>query len=307
MRARDLPSLTALSAFEAAARHGSFKAAAAEMNVTPPAISRQVRELESELDSALFLRRHRQVELTTEGHQLYESVRHAFDAMSNTARTIRSPNALQVRVGSTNAVASFWLIPRLGDFWRRYPDVDFHHVISDQSINLEATKTDLAIRFGRGEWKGLDSRTLYTDRIYPVCSPAFAETLMASPDAEQLASCSLLDLSDVREEGWLTWHDWFSGIGADVKPRRQRFFNSYVVAVQAAMDGLGIALGWHSLVSGAVASGKLVAVSDYIVEAPGAFHLITPKGAALSNGALHFIDWIDEQVANLAGSRAYSG
>jgi len=298
VKPRNLPSLTSLVAFESAARHCSFKAAAQELNVTPPAISRQIRMLESEVDSTLFLRKHRQVELTTEGYLMYESVRSAFDAVAETARQIKTPDTQQVRVGSTNAVASFWLIPRLGDFWRRYPDVDFHHVISDQAINLAATQTDLAIRFGTGNWPGLDSRQLYTDRIYPVCSPAFAESLSTNPD---LAACSLLDLGDVHEEGWLGWRDWFAEVGETVKPKRQRYFNSYVVAVQAAMDGLGVALGWHSLVGSAVASGKLVAITDQVVDAPGAFYLVTRKDTPLSNGALQFIDWIDEQVSDRAG------
>ncbi len=296
MQPRDLPSLTALAAFEAAARHLSFKHAADELNVTAPAVSRQIRALETDLQTALFVRAHRQVELTTEGHVLFDSVNRAFKSMAESAREISSPGAQQVRVGSTNAMASNWLIPRLGDFWRHYPDVNFHHVVSDQTINLIATRTDMAIRFGMGNWAGLDSQFLFSDRIYPVCSPGFVKNLGVDVNLEALAGASLLDVGDVREEGWLGWSDWFRGEGSTLTPRKPRYLNSYVVAVQAAIDGLGVVLGWHSLVGAAVADGRLVAVSGHVLEAPGGFHLVTRQGEPLSNGAKLFMDWLMGQA-----------
>ena len=248
MKSRDLPSLTALAAFEAAARHLSFKQAADELNVTAPAVNRQIRALEADLQTMLFVRAHRQVELTVEGRVLYDSVSSAFRSMGEAAQVVGNSGARQVRVGSSNAVASYWLIPRLGDFWRHHPDVDFNHVISDQTINLAAARADLVIRFGHGEWPGLDSRFLYPDRIYPVCNPDFRESLGIDSDdkvsLEMLADASLLDVGDVREEGWLGWTDWFRGVGSSLAALKPRTFNSYVVAVQAAMDGLGVALGW---------------------------------------------------------------
>lgn len=296
MQPRDLPSLTALAAFEAAARHLSFKHAADELNVTAPAVSRQIRALETALLTALFVRAHRQVELTAEGHALFDSVSRAFKSMAESAREISSPGAQQVRVGSTNAVATYWLMPRLADFWRRHPDVNFHHVVSDQTINLAATRVDVAVRFGLGEWAGLDSHLLFSDRIYPVCSPGFAETLGDHVGLEVLASASLLDVGDVREEGWLGWSDWFRGEGSILAPRKPRCFNSYVVAVQAAIDGLGVVLGWHSLVGEAVADGRLVAVSGHVLDAPGGFYLVARQGEPVSHGARLFMDWLMTQA-----------
>ena len=300
MKPRDLPSLTALAAFEAAARHLSFKQAADELNVTAPAVSRQIRALEADLQVMLFVRAHRQVELTIEGRVLYDSVSSAFRSMGEAARVVGNSGIWQVRVGSTNAVASYWLIPRLGDFWRQHPDVNFNHVISDQTISLAATQVDLAIRFGRGDWPGLDSRFLFPDRIYPVCSPDFRESLGVDPDnkvsLEILAGTPLLDVGDVREEGWLGWTDWFQGMGSTLTPRNPRIFNSYVVAVQAAMDGLGIALGWDSLVRDDVAEGRLVVVSDYVLEVEGGFYLVTQSDKPLSSGATLFVDWLMAQA-----------
>jgi len=301
MKPRDMPSLTALAAFEAAARLTSFKLAADELNVTAPAVSRQIRSLEADLQTALFVRGHRQVELTAEGHVLYEAVSNAFKSVSESARAISNSSIQQVRVGSTNAVASYWLIPRLGDFWRQYPDVSFNHVISDQTINLAATRTDLAIRFGGGDWSGLDSLFLYADRIYPVCSPDYLASMGDQPGnqigLETLADASLLDVGNVREEGWLGWTDWFRGVGSSLTPKQPRTFNSYVVAVQAAMDGLGVALGWDTLVRDDVAEGRLVIVSDHILEASGGFYLVTQQGKPLSNGAVTFMEWLMEKAA----------
>lgn len=300
MKPRDLPSLTALAAFEAAARHLSFKQAADELNVTAPAVSRQIRALEADLQTMLFVRAHRQVELTIEGRVLYDSVSSAFRSMGEAARVVGSSGTRQVRVGSSNAVASYWLIPRLGDFWRQHPDVNFNHVISDQTINLAATRVELAVRFGHGKWAGLDSRLLFPDRIYPVCSPDFMERNSADTTnkggLEVLADAPLLDIGDVREEGWLGWTDWFHGMGSTLTPRNLRTFNSYVVAVQAAMDGLGIALGWDSLVRDDVVEGRLVVASDYVLEAEGGFYLVTQSDKPLSSGATLFVDWLMAQA-----------
>jgi len=302
MQPRDLPSLTALAAFEAAARHLSFKQAANELNVTAPAVSRQIRALEENLNTALFVRAHRQVGLTAEGHLLYDSVAHAFRSIGDAARTVSNSEFQQVRVGSTNAVASYWLIPRLGDFWRQQPDVNFNHVISDQTINLAAARADLAIRFGRGDWPGLDSRLLFPDRIYPVCSRSFLKRLGKKTGSrnglEILTEAPLLDVGDVREEGWLGWADWFRGVGLTFTPRNLRTFNSYIVTVQAAMDGLGIALGWDSLVRDDVAEGRLVVLSDYVLEAEGGFYLVTQKDKPLSSGALLFVNWLVAQAGD---------
>ncbi len=296
MQPRDLPSLTALAAFEAAARHLSFKHAADELNVTAPAVSRQIRSLETDLQTALFVRAHRQVELTAEGHTLYESVSNAFRSMGAVAQVIGNASAQQVRVGSTNAVATYWLIPRLGDFWRQHPEVGMHHVISDEPINLSAARVDVAIRFGMGRWSGLDSTLLFADTIYPVCSPAYAESLGGQIQLEDVANASLLDVGDVREEGWLGWADWFGGIDSSLTPGKPRTFNSYVVAVQAAMDGLGIALGWHALVADDVADGRLVVLTPHSFVPSGGFYLVTQHGRSLSSGAALFRDWMVGQA-----------
>lgn len=301
MQPRDLPSLTALAAFEAAARHLSFKNAADELNVTAPAVSRQIRSLETDLQTALFVRAHRQVELTAEGHALYESVGSAFRSIGVAARNIGNASAQQVRVGSTNAVATYWLIPRLGDFWRQHPDVGMHHVISDEPINLSAARVDVAIRFGMGRWSGLDSTLLFADTIYPVCSPDYAKLLGSQTGLEDMANASLLDVGNVREEGWLGWTDWFAGVGSSLTPRKPRTFNSYVVAVQAAMDGLGIVLGWHALVADDVADGRLVGLTPHALIPSGGFYLVTQQNKPLSSGAALFRDWLLAQAETYGG------
>lgn len=296
-RPYDLPPLSAVAAFEAAARHASFKEAAGELNVTPPAVSRQVRNLERELGCKLFERLHRRVALTPEGRAFYDAVAEGFASMAGAAAAIRGASARQVRVGCSNAVATFWLMPRLKDFWERYPDVRLHHVLSDLPIDLAAQGVDLAIRFGEGDWPALDARLLYTDRIFPVASPGYVARVGRPADTAALSGQTLLDVVGVPGEGWLGWADWFHAVGARARPSAARQFNSYAVAVRAAIDGLGVVMGWESLVAGALADGTLVRVLGDEMQAPGGFFLVNRKGRDLTPEAQLFARWLRDAAA----------
>ena len=171
MQRRFLP-LSALRAFEAAARLGSFKAAAQELSVTPTAVSHQIRALEEQTGLALFDRQVRKVSLNEAGMQLYPVLRDGFDAFEATlARLMQQRTRAQVTISATNAFTVKWLVPRMSDFRSRHPGIDLQLLASDDLVDLRSTAVDIAIRYGRGPYPGLATEPLFTDRFAPVANP----------------------------------------------------------------------------------------------------------------------------------------
>lgn len=302
-----MPSLTALAAFEASARNVSFKLAAAELNVTAPAISRQIKLLEQELGCALFYRRHRHVQLTPDGMVLYGALSESFNTIAGAAQAVRTTSSGQVRVGTTNALVSLWLMPRLQDFWRRFPEIRLHHVISDEAINMAVAGADVSIRFGNGDWAGMDAQFLFGDSIYAVCSPSFADRNGPFQSIDELVHQPLLEITNISSEGWPGWPDWFRALGGQARPREFRYFDSYGVAVQAAIDGLGIIMGWHSLIGPAVDDGRLIRILPQTMKSENAFHMITRQHRPLSTEARTFTGWLQEQAQQYRESMERNG
>lgn len=286
-----LPSLNALAAFECAARHLSLTKAAEELNVTPGAVSKQVRTLEEEIGCALFLRRHRALELTREGDRMAQALREGFERMSATFRQLKSSGGQSnVTIGTTMAFAHLWLMPRMGAFWNDHQDIIVDHVISDHASGLDRPDIDLRIRYGDGEWPDEVATKLYDDRILAVASPAFAREHPART-LEELSKLQLLSVEGM-DWTWTTWANFFREVGA---PRRQlnvRRFNSYVIAVQAALSGQGVVLGWASLVAPLVESGELEQVTDAEIAAPQSFFVTWSAHRPLSSQARALKDWL---------------
>ena len=170
-----LPSLTSLATFEASARHRSMQRAASELNVTPGAVSRQIKALEEELGVPLFARTPAGLTLTADAEALYAVLAQAFSRTAEAVEVIRSGHRTRrVTLACTHGFASQWLMPRIGAFWRRYPDISVDHLISDDSREFRRAEVDLRVRYGFGAWPDETSTLLMTDTIYPVASPAFA-------------------------------------------------------------------------------------------------------------------------------------
>ena len=287
----NLPSLTTLAVFEAAARHVSFKDAARELNVTPGAVTRQIKALEEEAGTALFTRVHRGVILTPAGEEFYAVLSQSFARAAEVFERIRgrTRNPL-VTVGATTAVASMWLMPRLAAFWRAHQDVTINHQISDMAQDLRDPNIDLRIRYGSGRWSGESVRKLFGDVIYPVCSPAFARRC-AGVGVEDLGALPLLKFDGV-DANWLDWDEWLDRVGSAPAGPETHKFNNYVIALQAARDNQGVALGWHSLVEPLVASGELVRLTNAQIDAPGAFYVTWDANRPLSAAARTLRDWL---------------
>jgi DNA-binding transcriptional LysR family regulator len=202
-----LPSLNALAAFEAAARHLSLTRAATELNVTPGAVSKQVKALESEIGRPLFLRLHRAMELTPEGETVARALQEAFERVSATLQQVSQNPALRsVSIGSTMAFAQFWLMPRLHDFWNAHQDIVIDHMISDRNADLFRNDVDLRIRYGDGEWQDETAVKLFDDRIAAVASPGFAARHKVK-QAKDMAGLPLLSVEGV-DWTWTTWSDF---------------------------------------------------------------------------------------------------
>lgn len=292
----DLPSLAALAAFEAGARHASFTLAAQELNVTPGAVSRQIKALEKELGAALFLRNGKGVELTGAGEDLFNVVAAGFSRASEVVRSIKhgeaSPN---VAVACSDVFATMWLIPRMPDFWNRFPAISVDHVIWESARNFRRSDVELRVRYGSGSWAGELGAELFDDCLYPVCSPDFARAHSAAATIADLGDLPLLNVDWV-EPDWMTWEEALLRSGASASALRGRRFGKFSVALQAAMANQGLVLGWHRMVGPLVERGTLVRFSDLIVAAPGKYYLTWNSERKLSGAAAILRDWILEQA-----------
>jgi DNA-binding transcriptional LysR family regulator len=287
----DLPSLNALAAFEAAARHLSLTRAAAELCVTPGAVSKQVKTLEDQIGRPLFLRLHRALELTPEGHAVFHSLKDAFERVSGTIRQVgRMGSPRTVTVGTTMAFAQLWLMPRLGDFWTAHQDIVIDHVISDRTQETARTGIDLRVRYGDGAWPEETSALLFGDRIVAVASPGFLARHKVR-SVQDLSGLPLLSVEGV-DWTWTTWADFLRLTGAAYRKLNVRRFNSYVIALQAAQAGQGVALGWLSLIRPLLARKLLAQASAAEVAAPQSFYLTWAARQPLSQEAEVLRDWL---------------
>lgn len=254
-----LPPLDYLLAFEAAALNKGFASAARQLNISETAISRKVRLLELHYDVPLFVRGHRSITLTPQGQYLLEPVQRALDDLRDASHDMfsrRQKNA--VTVAATNSVAALWLMPRLRKFNRANARVKIMLLASDSDEECLAETVDLAILRGNGHWPGYASRMLFGETVFPVCAPRYLKKYPGIKNLMQLCDLDLIEVSNQHTE-WMTWEDWFGMNGHNgIRVDGASIFNTYPLAVQAAADGLGVALGWGHLVDQMLERGDLV-------------------------------------------------
>ena len=286
-----LPSLTGLNTFDACARHGSFTGAAGELGVTLGAVSRQVKLLEDELSCQLFRRQYRGVELTAEGLDLHQLVSSSFYQIGRLCQVLKSRGSrADITVAATTAFATLWLMPRLGDFWQQHKDIALNHSISDNPNDPGFINADMRIRYGNGNWRGEVASKLFDDVIYPVCGVEFAK-LHELKLPEHLLELPLLRL-DSLDPAWTGWKAWLSEWNCQLPDANFRHFNNYVVALQAAEENQGVALGWHSMVAPLIERGRLVRFGEMEIPAPGSYYLTWDVDRALSEQADLLRKWL---------------
>lgn len=285
MSMRPLPPLNAVRAFEAAARRGSFTAAAAELGVSHAAISRHVRGLEARLGVPLLLRDGRGLAPTEAGRAFAAVVADAFDRLSQGMVAIAAETGRgRLRLSVEPAFAGRWLVPRLGDFRQRHPGVDIELDPTNRIVDLRAEPIDLAIRYGAGDWPGLVAEKLVRVMDYPVCAPALAPKLTQPAD---LRGQTLL-----HDESARTWALWLQEAGVDgIDATRGPRFHDVALALDAAMAGQGVAMGDDVLCARDIAAGRLARLFDVAV--PRSWYwLVMPDSHRLSPAAGAFRAWL---------------
>ncbi len=296
MSTRQLPPLTALRAFEAAARHLSFKHAAAELSLTPTAISHQIRQLEDRLGVALFVRGTRRVDLTPAGQSLFPALRDGFDTMARAVQAVRPTLRPRPLVLSTTmAFASRWLLARLPRLAASHPDISLHLHTSDMPVDLQGGAAQLAIRYGPGRASGLNDVSLLPSRFAPVCSPA-----LQARGTQDLVRLPLIGFEWFRREATTPdWPLWFER--ARVAPvARQLHFSDEVHAIQAAIAGQGIALVNLTLAAQELADGLLCQPFGPELEGHD-FRLVWPQANDADPAIAQVRDWLlDEARASPA-------
>jgi len=254
-----LPPLDYLLAFEMAAKFESFALASRALRISESAVSRKIRLLETHYDTLLFRRGSKSVALTPQGSHLFAQVQPAIQTLRDvSAQLIEKKNPGEISLAATNSVASLWLLPRLRAFNQANAHMNIKLIASDDDAECLSETVDLAILRGNGHWPDHVAQKLFGEIIFPVCSPAF---LADHPEASRLETLPELPLVEVasKHTEWMDWNEWFSAhVPSPITPMRKTMFNAYPHAIQAAVDGLGIALGWGHLVDHLLQSGALV-------------------------------------------------
>ena len=296
-----LPSLNALRAFEAAARHRSLTNAARELNVTPAAISHQVKALEADLGIGLLRRIKGEFQLSETARAALPGLRAGFDQIAEAARRLRGDDAdrfLTISVGAT--FATTWLVRRIGNFTESFPDIDVRLQTTDRLADFARDGVDVGIRFGRGVYPGCEAIRLFDEEIFPVCSPDFAARKSPLETPADLATRTLLHVDWTRDGGseTLDWEMWLRAAGArSVDHTRGLRFSHSSIALQMAIDGRGVALGSNSLVSDDLKAGRLIRLFDVALPVNFAYYLTYPEETADSPKIVAFRDWILSQTS----------
>lgn len=289
-----LPPLNALRAFEAAARHLSFKAAAEELFVTPAALSHQIKALEEAFGQDLFVRKMRAVALTPAGEALYPGLRLAFEQIRRSVELVqRMPHGNVLVVSASPGFTSKWLAPRLWRFMQAHPDVDTRVSASFALANFVTDGVDIAIRNSRRPTEGLWSRRLFQVILIPVISPRLvAEHGIAEP-------ADLLKVALIHDEllGTMTgtpgWRQWFAAAGvAQPHTGTSLRFTSPDHALEAAAEGAGALLAYHVMAHDDLRSGRLVSPFGPRLETPHFFNLVAPEAHLQRPKVRAFVDWI---------------
>lgn len=297
---RRLPSLNALRAFWAAARHRSFAAAAQELHVTASAVSLQIRQLEDELELKLFERTPKGLVLTPQGARLLPGINQAFEHLKGTIASLdkAGPGKAGLSISVAPSFATKWLLPRLGNFLDRHPDIEVDVTARIELSDFDKDEVDLAVRYGGGEYPGLVAELLLTDRRFPVCSP---ELLMRhgqrNPDAVFRAAPLLHDVSADRDPAAPSWKMWLNAAGlGDVDWRKGARFDQTALALDAALAGLGVALAPAALVDSDLAAGRLVRLAGNELPGDFAYYLVHPKQKAELPALLAFKTWLKQTI-----------
>ncbi|CAG9233385.1 Glycine cleavage system transcriptional activator [Paraburkholderia sabiae] len=296
--------LNALRAFEASARHQSFSAAALELNVTPAAVGQLVRSLEEWLGVPLFHRgsggRARLVP-TDVALRALPDIRDGFDLLNLGFARLKEGSAVRVlTVTVSPAFAAKWLLPRIDRFQSAWPETDVRLDTSLKLMDFATQGIDIGVRYGAGNWPGLEAEKLMDEEVFPVCSPAFLAKHRRLRSPADLAGLTLIDdLSVDRQTGFVTWDAWLETVSKKViKARPALKINNSAAVLQAAIDGRGIALARSVLAHDDLAAGRLVRLlPDIARPSVLAYYVVYRKECAALPRLVAFRDWLVSEAS----------
>lgn len=296
-----LPSLNALRAFEAVARHRSFQKAADELHVTSPAIQQLVRGLEEGVGRPLVVRHGRSVAITSAGATAAPHLREGFELIALGVSRMRTHSPQQgLRVSVEPSFASSWLIGRLKTFQERYPDIDVLIDASERLVDLHRGEAEIAIRYAKAIGDDYLSWRLFDDETVAVCSPAILPGPVKRITFADLEAHTLIHFERARLQP--DWETWLKAFGAKlIRGGRSLRFTDYNMVLQAAIAGQGIALASRPLIQGAIETGLLIAPFGDGLRSGFGYNLITTLEMAERREAKVFVDWMENQ-ARSAGS-----
>ena len=303
---RHIPGLQSLKAFDASARVKFRCRAAQELHVTPAAVSHQIKELEEALGVPLFQRTSRHMQLTRQGQILKPAISDALEGLTRALQRIRqSDNPMRVQVTASPSIAAKWLVPRLDRFLDSVPGADVRIDVSSDPLDFDREDIDVAIRFGDGVYPGLNVEKLFHDTLFPVCSPELLKGAKRLREPRDLLQFTLIHMEwEAQGAVWPNWRMWMQAAGVkDFNDSRGLHFSQTSLAIQAAIDGHGVALGDSTLVGDDLAAGRLVKPFELSLRSPAqfAYHLITRRDTAERPMTKAFRNWILAEAAASQG------
>ncbi len=286
-----LPPLTALRAFEAAARHLSFSQAAAELNVTPAALSFQIKSLEEHLGAPVFRRLNRAVELTEAGHALAPGCSDGFARLTAAWRSAqRASDTHTITVTAGPALTAKWLAPRMFGFATAHPEIELRFSASLRIMDFDRDAIDVAIRFGYARDEGMFAVPIAREWLTPMVAPVLAEQLESPADLARIPLLHQEDTAFLKPS--IEWPAWFRAAGLEPPPMTGPRFSQADHAIDAALAGGGAVLGRISLTSGALRDGQLVAPFDLALTTEAHYRFVCPSGAETRPHIAAFLNWI---------------
>ncbi len=285
---RFLPSLSMLSIFEAAARRGSFSAAAEELCLSQSAVSRQIKCLESQLEHELFVRDRKTVRITEAGEQYAKTVRDALLLIANASINLRaSPEKRTLNLAIFPSLGEHWLLPRLSGFLERHPDIKINLTTYTEPFDFHKETLDVAIHFGDHRWDNAETRFLTKEKLIPVCSADFLKKYpLDCPRA--VLEAPLLHLT-IRPDAW---ESWLRAQGVEFDYLTGMMIDQFNIAIRAAQCGMGLALVPELMLSRQLASGSLVSPLNACIESEGAYYLVWPNDTSHLTVLSKLYDWL---------------
>jgi DNA-binding transcriptional LysR family regulator len=288
------PPLSALLAFEYSARHESFKLAAQALSLTPSAISHQIANLEDLLQVKLFHRVGRQISLTSAGHEYLRRLSGALDSISTATDNARLGLSDSLAVHVSPSFATLWLMPRLADFARQHPHVALSLSSSVTHSDFDNSPIDIDIRYGRPHWPQLQIEPIFEEPICPMASPQFLQQFPIESAAALLRAPLIQSMVNI-----VQWRDWFISRGIHDSPDRFAYrFDRSAMAMEAAVQGLGVALDSARIAEPHLTAGRLQAVfkPDWSMKVHGHF-LVFPARHLQRQAVQQFIEWVHQHAA----------